>query len=95
MPIMADLRAVPTPLLDRWVAEAAIAAAARGVVGVVDYESADNLTNWPRRAAATGLSLRVRASVWPEHLEHAIEAGLRTGDVVAGTDGLVTLGSLR
>ncbi len=95
MPIMADLRTVPTPVLDGWVAEAATAAAARGVVGVVDYESADNLASWPRRTAATGLVLRVRASVWPAHLEGAIEAGLRTGDVVPGTDGLVTLGSLK
>ncbi|MGI8458995.1 MAG: amidohydrolase [Propionibacteriaceae bacterium] len=95
MPIMADLRTVPTPVLDQWVAEAATAAAARGVVGVVDYESADNLASWPRRTAATGLVLRVHASVWPDHLEDAIEAGLQTGDVVPGTAGLVTLGSLK
>lgn len=94
-PVMSDIRDVRTAEMDAAAHEAARGAAARGVVGIVDYESADNLTAWPRRAAGDRLDLRVRASVWPEHLERAIERGLRTGDELPGTDGLVTMGSLK
>ncbi len=94
-PVMADIRAVPTEEMDAAARDAGRAAAARGVVGIVDYESGDNLAAWPRRAGAEALALRVRASVWPAYLEGAIERGLRTGDVLPATDGLVTMGSLK
>ena len=45
---------------------AAEAAAARGVVGVVDFENDDNATLWPQRVAAGVDSLRVEVSTWPE-----------------------------
>ncbi|RYV51560.1 amidohydrolase [Pengzhenrongella frigida] len=89
------ISAVPTPVLDAWVDEAARAAAARGVVSVIDYELADNLVAWRRRIDAGADALRVAAGTWPEHLD---QAGLRefaTGDVVPGSDGLLTQGPLK
>ncbi|HMO10122.1 MAG TPA: amidohydrolase family protein [Actinotalea sp.] len=75
--------------LDAWVADAAAAAATRGVVGVVDYELADNLAAWQRRMSAGTTGLRVEAGVWRGHL---------SGDAVAGPRewfGLLTVGSLK
>ena len=69
-------------------------AAARGVVGVVDFENDDNLTLWPQRTAAGVNDLRVEASVWPERLNAAIAAGVKTGDPL-DSSGLVTMGPLK
>lgn len=82
----------PDDVVDAWVREAARAAAERGVVGVVDMEFADNLSVWRRRVADGFDTVRVRAGVWPEHLDAVIAAGLRTGDPIAGT---VTQGPLK
>ena len=98
MPIMTDVRSVPATLLDRWSAETGRAAAARGVVGIVDYEAPWQLDAWAARIADGAGALRVVASVWPEALDGAdgpIARGLRSGDVVAGTDGLLTMGPLK
>jgi hypothetical protein len=97
-PIMTDVRSVPAPLLDRWAAEAGRAAAARGVVGVVDFEAPWQLDAWAERIAAGADALRVVASVWPEALDGPdgpLARGLRSGDVVAGTGGLLTMGPLK
>jgi predicted amidohydrolase YtcJ len=75
-------------------ATAARAAAARGIVGVVEFENQDNATIWPERVAAGVDSLRVEGSVWPDRLEEAIGRGLRTGDVLDET-GIVTFGRLK
>ncbi len=80
--------------VDAWVDEAVQVAAARGVVGIVDYELADNLASWQRRLA-TGTRVRVAAGVWREHLDGAVARELATGDVIAGTDGLLAMGSLK
>jgi predicted amidohydrolase YtcJ len=74
--------------------DAAVAAARRGVVGVVEFENADNADAWPVRTAAGVTALRIEASVWPDRLEAAIAAGRRTGDGLDGT-GLVTFGRLK
>jgi predicted amidohydrolase YtcJ len=92
---VAALPEVPVDVLDRWVAEACRAAAARGVTGVIDFHYADNLGDWGRRAAAGPLAVRVDAAVYPEHLEAAIGRGLRTGDVLPGTGGLLRMGPLK
>lgn len=84
------LSSVADDTLDDWVRQAASDAAACGVVGVVDFEMHDNLSAWSRRSAA-GVSLRVEASVYPQHLDAAIAAGMRTGDVVDAA-GLVRMG---
>ena len=65
-------------------ADAADAAAARGVVGIVEYEKTDNVTEWPARTAAGLTSL----------LEQVVARDIRTGDVVDEA-GLVTFGRLK
>ncbi|MFJ6084538.1 amidohydrolase [Streptomyces sp. NPDC092369] len=92
---IAALPEVPQDVLDRWVAEACRDAAARGVTGFIDFHFSDNLVDWSRRAASSPLPVRVRAAVYPAHLEAAIARGLRTGDVLPGTGGLVQVGPLK
>lgn len=87
--------AVPDELLDGWVADASAAAAARGVVGIVDLEMTFSIDRWARRVARGDRSLRVSAGVYPADLDRVIERGLRTGDVIDGTDGLVTMGPFK
>ncbi|MBM3715164.1 MAG: amidohydrolase family protein, partial [Actinobacteria bacterium] len=74
--------------------DVADAAARRGIVGIVDYENVPNFREWPERVAAGMRTLRVDASVWPDRLEEAIAAGLRTGAPL-DPDGLVTMGRLK
>src|SRR4051794_13511522 len=95
IPIMTDVRSAPAHLLDRWAADAGRAAAARGVVGIVDFEAPWQLDAWAARIAAGADALRVVASVWPEALDDPVERGLRSGDVVPGTAGLLTMGPLK
>jgi predicted amidohydrolase YtcJ len=75
-------------------ADAAAAAAARGVVGVVEYEKTDNIAEWSARTASGLTSLRTDIAVWPDLLEQVIAAGVRTGDIVDEA-GLVTFGRLK
>ncbi|MFI1561751.1 amidohydrolase [Streptomyces sp. NPDC020490] len=93
--VLDALTEAPAEVLDRWVAEACRDAAARGVTGIVDFHFADNVTDWSRRAAAAPLAVRVRAAVYPAQLEEVIERGLRTGDVLPGTGGMVRVGPLK
>ncbi|MFB2582155.1 amidohydrolase [Herbiconiux sp. P15] len=83
---------VPTATVDAWALDAAHAAAARGVVGIVDLEMAWNHEVWSRRGAAGHDLLRVEFGVYPQHLDRAIEEGLRTGTRV--TD-LVSVGPFK
>nr|BFF14578.1 hypothetical protein GCM10025699_58810 [Microbacterium flavescens] len=87
--------AVSEELLDDWVAEAVEAASARGVVGVVDLEMTLSIDRWARRVAGGVRGLRVQAGVYPQDLDGVIARGLRTGDVVEGTEGLVTMGPFK
>jgi predicted amidohydrolase YtcJ len=82
-------------VLDDWVAESAARAAARGVVGIVDYEMRWNRDDWARRAAAGAFPLRITFGIYPQHLDRAIDDGLRSGQIVEGTDGLVTVGGAK
>ncbi|MGV8978985.1 MAG: amidohydrolase [Cellulomonas sp.] len=95
MPFTAAIDHVPDAVADTWVDEAAHAAAARGVVGVVDYELADNLDVWRRRMAQRESALRVRAGVWEAYLDRVVGEELATGDVIVGTDGLLAQGPLK
>ena len=81
--------------LDRWVGDAAVAAASRGVVGVVDMEMALTLDDWPRRVLGGIDQLRVKCAVYAMHLEETIARGLRTGDVLPETAGLITMGPFK
>ncbi len=93
--LVREIDDVADAVLDGWVDDAAARAAARGVVGVVDYEMRWNRDDWARRAASGFDSLRVAFGIYPQHLERAIAEGLRTGDVVPGTDDLITVGGFK
>ena len=90
---------VPVAQLDEWVLEAATRAAARGVVGISDFEFDDAPGAWVRRFAAGFRGLRVRALVYPPHLDAAVAAGIRTGHPVLGmaddTGGLLVGGPFK
>lgn len=81
--------------VDHLVMEALRAAAARGVTGVVDFEVADNLGDWSRRARLGQLPARVSCAVHPAYLDDAIERGLASGATAPGSDGLVEVGPLK
>ena len=87
--VLADIDA---GTLDAWVADAARAAAARGVTEIVELEWAANDEIWARRVANGDDLLRVHAGVYPDRLEDVIARGMRTGDPIAGTAGLVRMG---
>ncbi|WP_427135554.1 amidohydrolase family protein [Pseudarthrobacter sp. S9] len=83
-------------VVDAWVLEAGRAAAGRGIVGVVDFEMTWNRDVWLRRMAGGFDAFRVEAGVYPQDLDRAIAAGLRTGQEVAGGRGrLLTVGPLK
>jgi predicted amidohydrolase YtcJ len=75
---------VPVAQLDEWVLDAASRAASRGVVGISDFEFDDAPGAWVRRFAGGFRGLRVRALVYPPHLDAAVAAGIRTGQPVLG-----------
>ena len=77
------------------VADAVADAAARGVVGITDFELALGYQEWPERFGRGIDRLRVRPAVYPDDLDAAIAAGLRTGDQLPGTGGLATMGPLK
>ena len=89
------IQQVDDETLDAWVREASAQAAARGVVGIVDFELAWNAENWRRRIRNGNDLLRVEFGIYPEHLERAIDSGLRTGDTIASTEGLLRVGPLK
>ncbi|MGA4668721.1 amidohydrolase [Propionibacteriaceae bacterium Y1923] len=88
------LATAPDEVVDRWVDQAARQAAGRGVVGVVDLGMAWNPGEWRRRCAAGFQGLRVRAGVYPQHLDRVAEQRLRGGQRL-DERGLVTLGPLK
>ncbi|WP_315098805.1 amidohydrolase family protein [uncultured Cellulomonas sp.] len=92
LPLQGIVDHVADDVADALVDDACTAAAARGVVGVVDLEIADNLAVWRRRAAARPSRLRVRAGVWEEYLDRVVREDLHTGDPVGG---LVEQGPLK
>lgn len=92
LPLSGAVDHVADDVADALVDDASAAAAARGIVGVVDLEIADNVAVWRRRAAARPGRLRVRAGVWEEFLDRVVHDDLHTGDTIAG---LVTQGPLK
>ena len=93
--VTAALSRVPDDVLDGWVADAVDAAVARGVTRVVDLEMVSGLDRWTRRVHGGTDGLRVDSGVYPGELDAAIGRGLRTGDVVGGTRGLVRMGPFK
>lgn len=80
---------------DLAISEAAVAAASRGIVGIVDLEMAHNLAGWTERMSRGLHALRVHSGFYPAELEERIASGWRTGDEVPGTSGLLTIGPLK
>jgi predicted amidohydrolase YtcJ len=95
MRVIGELGNVADDVSDAWCIAASRAAAARGVVGIVDMEKPWSLEAWQRRIGSGNRSLRVVSSVWPERVDDAIAMGLHTGDVVNGTGGLLSVGPLK
>ena len=81
--------------MDMWAHDAARRAAQRGVVGVVDLEMARNGDVWLRRIRAGQDSLRVEFGIYTPDLGRAIDLGFRTGAVVDGSSGLLTVGPFK
>jgi predicted amidohydrolase YtcJ len=71
------------------------AAAAKGVVGLVDFEFTGGVDEWRERWEAGCDLLRVRVATYADRLEDVIEARLRTGDPLAGADDRLTMGPLK
>ena len=90
-----ELGRLPDSVVDAWVAETARKAAARGVVGIVDFEMTWNREVWLRRFAGGFRSLRVDAAVYPEHLGRALGEAMRTGQELPGGNGLLRVGPLK
>ena len=90
------INAVEPEIADRAVDRMARAAAARGVVGLVDLDMTWNDEPWQRRVARGFDALRVSYGTYPQHLDRAIAEGLRTGDPVRGAShDLVRVGPLK
>ena len=89
------LSAVPDEVLDGYVADAVEAASARGLTRIVDLEMRFGLDRWSRRIHAGTDGLRVSSGVYPVELDAVLDRGLRTGDVVPGTRGLLTMGPFK
>ena len=62
------------------------AAAARGIVGMVDFEFGGSREEWAERWAEGCDVLRVRWATYADTLDEVIDAGLRTGDPLPGCD---------
>lgn len=92
--LLRELDRVSDAELDRRVLAAARAAAARGVVGVVDFEMRWGVEDWARREHGGFDALRVESAVYPQFLDRAIDEGLRSGSPI-GSRGLLTVGPLK
>ena len=90
-----ELGKLPDAVVDSWVREAAQAAAARGIVGIVDFEMTWNREVWLRRVAGGFDSFRVDAGVYPQDLARATTGGMRTGQEIDGGAGLLRVGPLK
>lgn len=90
-----DLGRLPDEAVDAMIRDAGRAAAARGVVGIVDFEMVWNRDPWLRRIAAGFDFVRVDAGVYPQDLDRAVGAGMRTGQLVPGGGGLLRVGPLK
>jgi predicted amidohydrolase YtcJ len=71
------------------------AAAARGVVGVVDFEFGGGREDWVERWGSGCDVLRVRWATYADGLDEVLAAGLRTGDPLPGCDDRATMGPLK
>ena len=66
-------------------------AAALGITGVVDLERGQTAADWEAR----DVPIRVRVATYADGLEAVVAAGLRSGDVLPGSSGTITMGPLK
>ncbi len=97
--VVRELDDVPEDVLDEWVRDAGIAAAARGVVGITCLEMNWNVGDWQRRMEHGFDSLRVASGFYPPFLQRAIDEGYATGQALnelleVGPFKIITDGSL-
>ncbi|HET6939737.1 MAG TPA: amidohydrolase family protein [Nocardioides sp.] len=71
------------------------AAAARGVVGMVDFEFGGGRRDWADRWTRGCDVLRVRWATYADTLDEVLDAGLRTGDPLPGCDERIQMGPLK
>lgn len=90
--VLRRLDDVPDEVADAWAHDAARAASARGVVGIVDMEMAWNVDVWQRRIAGGNTQLRVEFGVYTQFLDRAITEGLHSGQTIPHTHGLLRMG---
>lgn len=88
------LNALDPDFADAAVEAALRAAAARGIVGIVDLDMAWNPESWDRRLRRGFDAVRVSFGVYAASLERAIAAGLQTGDALDAA-GLVRMGPFK
>ncbi|MBG6214620.1 putative amidohydrolase YtcJ [Cryobacterium sp. CAN_C3] len=86
---------LPDTTVDALAASAGTRAAARGVVGVVDFEMTWNRDVWQRRITDGFDALRIDAGIYLADLDRARAERMRTGDRIRGTRGLLTVGPLK
>jgi predicted amidohydrolase YtcJ len=70
-------------------------AAAKGVVGLVDFEFGSGPQDWVERWTEGCDVLRVRVAMYAERLDEVLAAGLRTGDPLVVGDDRLTMGPLK
>jgi predicted amidohydrolase YtcJ len=66
-------------------------AAALGITGIVDLERGQTPADWEPRDSP----VRVRVATYADGLDDVIAAGLRSGDVLPGSPGIITMGPLK
>lgn len=81
--------------LSKLLRNAELDAARKGVVGIRDYEMAENINTWISRFEQGLDCLRVQAGVYPERLRQAIDDGWHTGDELPGSHGLGRVGAMK
>ncbi|TFD86135.1 amidohydrolase [Cryobacterium serini] len=86
---------LPDVEVDVLVAQAGSLAAVRGIVGIVDFEMTWNRDPWQRRIGNGFDVLRIDAGVYLADLDRALVERMRTGDAIADTRGLLTVGPLK
>ena len=96
-PVFARLSTLPTAPGARETAYryAVQRASALGIVGVGDMEFGPEIGRWRERWAAGVTSLRVRQATYLDGLDAVLAEGLRSGDDLCDSGGLVQMGPLK
>lgn len=96
-PLLAQLATIPQLRAEQDKAYRNVVTQAHqlGVVGIADLEFESGYAQWAARYASGITSMRVRTASYAVDLEAVIAAGLRSGDYLVGTDGMIQMGPLK